>query len=127
MNTTFPMLLCAVAFVGLLIFFAQFFGRLIVSYKITDSSVEVRLFGLIPESKTRLTDIVEVRKVSFSELLPWRNPKSVGWFRLGNRLWADGVLIRRSRGIFRTFVISPDKPDEFVEEVNLRLTASRSP
>ncbi len=67
------MLLCGVAFVTLLIFFAQFFGRLIVNHKITESSVEVLLFGLTPESRTQLNDIVEVRKVSSGELLPWKN------------------------------------------------------
>jgi hypothetical protein len=61
MNTILPMLLCAVAFVCLLIFFAQGFGPLIMSYKIGDSSLEVRLFGFITESKTQLDDIVEVK------------------------------------------------------------------
>jgi hypothetical protein len=120
-------LIAGAAFVGLLVFFAQFFGRLVVSYKITDSSIEVRLFGLVSESKTQLKDIVEVRKVTLGEMLPLKNPKSIGWFRLGNRFWSDGVLIRRKRGFFRSFVISPDKPDEFVTELNLKLTASRSP
>ena len=126
MNSVLPIFLCAVVFVGLVIFFAQFVGRWIVRYKITDSSIEVRLFGLIPQSKTQLNEILEVRKVAFGELLPWKNPKSLGWFRLGNRLWADGLLIQRSRGIFRTFVISPDKPDEFLKELNLKLAAARS-
>jgi hypothetical protein len=81
----------------------------------------VRLFGVIPESKTQLKDILEVRKVSFAELLPWKNIQSVGWFRLGNRMWGDGVLIRRKTGLFRTFVVSPDRPDEFVHELRLKM------
>jgi hypothetical protein len=127
MNSNLPLLLCAVVFVCAVIFFAQVVGRWFIRYKITDSSIEVRLFGLIPQSKTRLKDIVEVRKVSFNELLPWKNPKSIGWFRLGNRLRADGVVIRRNRGIFRTFVISPNEPDEFVRALNQKLKTIRSP
>ena len=51
------MLLCAVVFVGGAIFFAQFLGPLIMSYKITDSSFEVRLFSVIPESKTHFNGL----------------------------------------------------------------------
>jgi hypothetical protein len=98
-----------------------------VRYRLTDSEIEVLLFGLVPESKTKLQDIVEVRKVSFSELLPWKNLESVGWFRLSNRLWGEGVLVRRKRGFFRNFVITPDQPDEFVEELNLKLKAAHGP
>lgn len=126
MSSILPVVLCAVVFVGGGIFVAQFFGRWVVSYRITNSSIEVRLFGLICESKTQLKDVVEVRKVSFADLLPWNNFESVGWFRLGNRLWTDGVLIRRSRGVFRSFVISPDEPDQFIREINLKLAASRN-
>jgi hypothetical protein len=57
MNTILPMLLCAVVFVGGAIFFAQFLGPLIMSYKITDSSFEVRLFSVIPESKTHFNGL----------------------------------------------------------------------
>jgi hypothetical protein len=127
MNSLLLFLLCLVVFLAIFVFFAQFLWRWIVRYRVTDLGIEVLLFGLIPESKTQLKDILEVRKVSFSELLPWKNPKSVGWFRLGNRLWGDGVLIRRKRGIFRNFVITPDEPDEFVKELNLKITTSHAP
>ena len=126
MNSILPMLLSGAAFVVLLVFLAQFAGRIIVSYRITAASVEVRLLGLVVASRTQLQDIVEVRKVSFGELIPWKNPKSIGWFRLGNRFWADGVLIQRSRGIFRAFVISPDQPDDFVDRVRSSLATPRN-
>jgi hypothetical protein len=103
------------------IFFAQFFWRLLLDYKITNSDVEIRVFGL--PFKIDLIDIEEVRKVSFRELLPWKNPKSVSWLRLGNKLLGEGILIRRNRGIFRTVIISPDKPNVFIEEINLKLCA----
>jgi hypothetical protein len=38
-------------------------------------------------------------------------------------LFGGGVLIGRSQGIFRTFVIAPDKQDEFIKELNLKLAA----
>jgi hypothetical protein len=125
MNSMLLIFLCAALLVAVMIFIAQFFGPLVMSYKITGSSFEVRVFGVFLASKTEFSDVVEMRKVSFAELLPWKNLSSVGWFRLANRFSADGVLIRRSRGVFRAFVITPNKPDEFVKEFDLRLRALR--
>ena len=125
MRPTLQFLLCVSLFVGAGIFFAQFFWRWIIRYRITNSSIEVVLFGCIPISKTLFPDILEVRSVSFNELLPWKNLQSVGWYRLGNRVWGDGVLIRRRRGMVRRFVISPDEPRDFVNELNRKVDSQR--
>ena len=78
---------------------------------------------LIHRFENSVEDILNLQKISAGELLPWRNPKSVGWLRLGNRLFGDAVLIRRRRALFPIVVILPQKPDEFVESLKVRLSA----
>ena len=126
MNSFLAFFFCVLAFVAIFVILAQFVWPRVVTYRITDSSVEVRLLGFIPQSSTKIEDILEIRKVSFSELLPWKNLESLSWFRLGNRLWGDGVLIKRRRGIFRKFIITPSEPEQFVQEVGLRINVKRN-
>jgi hypothetical protein len=124
MKDFFLLVLCGVGFLALCIFFAQYFWRFVISYRVSEVGIEIRVLGLCC-FKTRVENIVDVKHVPFAELLPWKNVQSAGWVRLGNRFWGGGILVSRNRGIFRKFVISPDDQAKFLQEVNACISRAK--
>jgi hypothetical protein len=59
-------------------------------------------------------DITSVEIVSFKDLNPLVNVRSILAVRLGNKLFGKGVLVTQKSGLFRLSVLTPDNPDEFV-------------
>jgi hypothetical protein len=109
--------------VGLLIWitavvlFAQFGLRFVITYKITSHAIEVILCGVVPLKRISFADITSVEIVSFKDLNPLANVRSILAVRLGNRLFGKGVLVTQKSGLFRRSVLTPDNPDEFVRGV----------
>ncbi len=78
-------------------------------YRITDTAVEVLIFGCCVR-RIRLDDIEEVHRGGAFWNEHWTNFK----------LW-NTVTLRRKSGWFRNFVITPDKPTEFIVELARKL------
>jgi hypothetical protein len=90
---------------------SQIIGPRCGKYLITDSSVEFVLFGRLRVWAAAFSDITDVRPVSPFEMF------TVFAVNLMNRLFAQHVLIRKRRGILRRAVITPDRPEEFIQIV----------
>jgi hypothetical protein len=80
-----------------------------ISYRVTDTAVEVRILGR-PIRRVLLLDIEEVHRRGALLHENWSGPK----------FW-NSVTIRRRSGLLRNFVISPDDPDRFVAHLQERL------
>ena len=85
-----PLVICSILAPLLAYILLQYAWRRVIRYRIMPFHVGVSIFGLTV-CKTAVTDILEARKVLFRELLPWNNSKSIGWCRLGNRFYGDGI------------------------------------
>ena len=101
----------------LIVFFAQYFGRLVISYEVTQKGIGVLLLGIVPIVRVTYGEMAAAKLVSWNTVL---SPRKLGPFatlRLGNRLIGRGVLITRTRGLFKQILISPTNPVKFVEEI----------
>lgn len=95
---------------------ALFIPYLLYDYAIEADGIRTRIFG-ITVSTIAIADITSVSKISWFEVVLCPIV-----LKLGNRPFAPGVLIRKSRGIFRKVIITPQNPDGFIE--GLRRTLS---
>jgi hypothetical protein len=100
-----------IAFAAFLLFF-QFGMRYVITYRLTNRRLEVRLLGFLPVSMTSYDLITEV---SINDYL-----KGFFWPRIWmvNRLVGSFVVISRS-GL--PLVVSPEKPREFTRELSLHV------
>ena len=106
------------ALAALLVIFlggGQLVGPHLGKYRITDNSIEYTLFGRIHVWKSSFDDISDIQIISFARL--WVTPS----LRLMNQSFAQYVLVRKRRGIFRAVVITPDNPEEFINIVQQKL------
>jgi len=84
-------------------------------YRITDDAIEFVTFGNLRIWRASFEDISDIRPVSFAQsfLLPA--------LHLMNRPFAQYVLVRRRRGVFRWVLITPDQPQELVRTIRDRI------
>ncbi len=99
----------------------QLFERYVINYRIEKNSIQFVLFGKIPLIQIQLSNIAEIRKVSFKEATFQRGIEGILVLRCGNRLWGQIILIRRKKGIFKTILITPDNADEFISKIRERM------
>ena len=99
------------------VLFAQFGLRFLITYKITSNATDVVLCGVVRLKRIPFADITSVETVSFRDLNPLVNVRSILAVRLGNKLFGKGVLVTQKSGLFRLSVLTPDNPDEFVRGV----------
>ena len=99
----------------------QYAGRYAYNYKIREAGIEIALFGKIPMKRIHFNNIVEIRKTSFKETLPFKSAEMFSALRFGNRIWGEIVLVRQKEGITKIVLISPDNADGFIHEVQQRL------
>ena len=83
-----------------------------LDYRVTETAVEVLILGCVAR-RIRLGDIEEVHRRGALLHEGWSGP----------RFW-NSMTLRRKSGLLRNFVISPDEPDRFVE--NLREVLRRA-
>lgn len=97
----------------LVVFFYQKFGKLAVYYDLSDDRFRVFLFRLVPVFSVKISEISNVRKISFSETF------GLGFFtlRLGSKMFGEMVLIEKRKGFFRSALITPDNAESFVAEI----------
>lgn len=89
----------------------QGIGRLLYNYDIHDNAIRVLILGSIPVASFPLGEIVEMKEVSLKETLK----PDFKTLRLGNRIIGRILEIRRSNGLFRRVLITPDEPDKFLD------------
>jgi hypothetical protein len=94
----------------------QSVGRYIISYKLAKASILVTVFGIVPVGSIPYRDIETMQEVKFTDTLK----PNLLTLRFGNRIFGNIVLIKKSRGILKTILITPDDPANFIEEVGKR-------
>jgi hypothetical protein len=109
-----PLLLIAAGLAAAALF--QFFARYVYSYRATEDSVDVVLFGTFPVARFRYTEIEEIREIPFKQTLK----PSFSSLRLGNRIAGDVVAIRKKSGI-KEILLTPDDAQGFVRSVKQHL------
>jgi hypothetical protein len=107
-----------IAFVFLAIFSClifQAFARYFYNYKISKDSIRIVLLEKITLFRISFSNIIEIKKISFKEALS--NDEYFWALKFGNRIWGEGVLIRRKKGFLKMILITPDRADEFISKV----------
>ena len=94
---------------------SQIAGPRCGKYRITDDSIEFVMFGHLRVWRCSFENISDIRLVSFARLLV--TPA----LHLMNRPFAQYVLVRTRRGVFRSVVITPDRPQEFLRIVQEKI------
>lgn len=99
--------------------------RHLFQYEILDHMVRIKLLGVITLRRIRLSDIEEVRLISWAQKLPF-----VSGFRV-EYLFAEHwpsyffsrrlAFIKKRTGISRRLILFPKQPDKFVEEIRKRV------
>jgi hypothetical protein len=103
----------------------QYLGRYVYTYKIGETGLEIALFRLVSLKRICFDNIVEIRRTSFRETLPFSNPGMRMMLTFENRLWGELVLVRQKPGFFKIILISPDDADNFIQEVQRRISGSK--
>jgi hypothetical protein len=106
--------------VALLVF--QYAARYVYNYKLSGSGITLVLFGVLPIMLVRTADIRTVEHISFGRAL---GVGEIFALRLGNRLWGGSILIRKSQGLVRTILITPDDSKGFMDELLGRVAQQR--
>jgi len=73
---------------------------------------------MFPVISINYLDILEIRRITFKEAL---RLNQLSTLRLGNRMWGNIVLIKKSTGFFRTIIITPDNSETFMNDVNQQI------
>lgn len=91
-------------------------------YRLTNDSVEFVMFGRFRVWRSSFKDITDIKRVSFVRL--FITPA----LSLVNRpFFAQCVLVRLHRGVFRSVVMTPDQPDDLVKTVRQKMGISPDP
>ncbi len=94
---------------------SQIAGPYCGKYRITDDAIEFVMFGKLRAWRSLFEDISDIRLVSFGRSLV------LPALHLMNRPFAQYVLVRRRRGVFRWALITPDHPQEFVRTIREKI------
>lgn len=94
---------------------SQLAGPRCGKYRLTDDAIEFVMFGNLRVWRSSFKDISDIRSVSFARsfVLPA--------LHLMNRPFAQYVLVRRRRGVFRWVLITPDQPQEVIRIVREKI------
>ena len=84
-------------------------GVMTLRYRITDTAVEVVIFGWCAR-RVRLDDIDHIQRGGCFWNEHWTTFK----------FW-NAVTLRRKTGLFKNFVITPGHPDQFIVELSHKL------
>ena len=94
---------------------SQILGPRFGKYRVADDSIEFVMFGKLRIWKTAFEDIGDIQVISFVRAL------FLPALHLMNRPFAQYVLVRRRRGLFRWVLITPDQPQEFIRIVREKI------
>jgi hypothetical protein len=99
---------------------SQIAGPYCGKYRITNDAIEFVMFGTLRVWHSSFEDISDIRLVSFVRLFV------LPALHLMNKPFAQYVLVRRRRGVFRWVVITPDQPQEFVRIIRDKIGIRQS-
>lgn len=111
-------IILGIIFVTVSILYAQYIVKYIYNYRIKNNEIQIVLFNKIPLKRIHYKDIECIIKMD--QQYPSLN--MIGAQAWGNRIWGDFVLIKRYKGILKQIIITPDKADDFIEEVKAGIT-----
>jgi hypothetical protein len=108
-------ILAALALVTIVLGFSQIVGPRCGKYLITDDTIEFVICGNLRVWRSSFEDISDIQLVSFARafILPA--------LHLMNRPFAQYVLVRRRRGMFRWVLITPEQPQELVRRIQEKI------
>lgn len=117
-------LLYVAAIVGALgIFFLGLYSlHFLFQYQIQPDGIHYKLFGLITVGRISLNRIGEVHLIQL-----WSPPYGPGMAWPSKVFQKSGVLIRTHSGIPRVYILSPDNPTEFVDQIKKKLHSRATP
>jgi hypothetical protein len=104
-------ILAGFALVAIVLSASQILGPRCGKYRISDDSIEFMMFGKLRVWRCSFEEISEIRPISFARSF------IIPALHLMNRPFAQYVLVRKRRGVFRAVLITPDQPEEFVQIV----------
>src|SRR5260221_9550590 len=101
--------------------FMQIAGPRLSYYRLSDTAIEVVLFRRFCIWQIRFREIGEIKPIFWIQIL------TTPALHLQNRPFAQYVLIRRVRGIFRYIFLTPDKPLRFIGSVQNKINELCAP
>ena len=119
--TNLILIILFVSLIACVVLLFQYAGRYVYNYEIKETGVEIVLFGKIPLKRMDFNNIVEIRKTTYKETMPFKNAEMFSTLRFGNRIWGDIVLVRLKKGFVKAVLITPDNADRFINDVQQRL------
>ena len=98
----------------IVIYLRQIIGRYIIVYKIKKDGISISYFGIFPIMKVKYNNIKNIYKTSLN-----MNISNILSITIVNRISKEPVIIEKKKAfvLFRTIIISPDNPDQFIEKV----------
>jgi hypothetical protein len=111
-------ILAVLALVTIVLGFSQIVGPYCGKYRITDNTIEFVICGHLRVWRCSFEDISGIQLVSFA--LAFILPA----LHLMNRPFAQYVLVRRRRGMFRWVLITPEQPQELVRRIQEKMRPS---
>lgn len=103
------------------LFLMQYTHPLLYDYRMTDDAIVFVLFGGIPIKRIPFSNVANVRRASWWELVPCDNLETACALWVVNRPFRPLVVVRRKKGAVKAIVISPRDADGFVREVRRRM------
>jgi hypothetical protein len=105
-----------------LVFILQISGRFFQYYKLGENGIEIYFF-FIRVSTIPYISIQDIRMINWGGVMI--NP-GISYINrpLGSRLrkpFGEYVLLQKKNGLFKNVLISPDRPEDFVEFVNCKV------
>ena len=90
--------------------------RFVYGYRLTETTLNIMLFGCIPIFRLPLKEIESIKKVGWKEV-------GIGGItlRLGNRMLGSCILIHRKTGWIRNVLITPSDPEQFLADMAARI------
>lgn len=113
--TTIGYALAVLALVIVVLGASQFAGPICGKYRLTDDAIEFVMFGNLRVWRSPFKDISDIQHVSFARSFV------IPALHLMNRPFAQYVLVRRRRGVFRWVLITPDQPQEVIRIIREKI------
>lgn len=89
---------------------AQLGGRFLINYRLSEEGLQLMIVRQIPVRLAALNRIVDVEdgpSGKWDYILAWR---------MGNRFFGPGVMVRTDRPFMTRILITPDDPEAFVRQ-----------
>jgi len=114
-------------FFAIMLFFAFFAGRYLMTYKVDKEKIGIKLFWVIPYFRISIQNIDCLEVVSVWEATIRTFGGLYAQPHLVSTLGVSRVvLIRKKRGLFKYAVLTPKNPDQFVEDITGRMKSVNS-